>query len=313
MIRVLTDALTPIFAGLLLGYVAGIRGAMDNKHVQMLITYVMSFAVPASLFLAIATTPRSALREQIPTALVLILAYFVIYAVSFLWARQRGHLRASDSSVIALTMGFPNAAAVGLPLIASVFGSQATVTVATALAIGAMTVSPLTLAILEADRGGKGLSLTHLGVSLIRSLKRPVVWAPMLAVAVAVARVSLPSYVDRSLAVMGSSASGSALVLTGLVVSAQRFQLRANTLFAVFLKNALQPAVALLIAMLFHLSVPQTRYATLITAMPCGFFGTVFGEDFGSSPQIASSGLIASHALGIGTLAAWIAIVNHLG
>ena len=52
---------------------------------------------------------------------------------------------------------------------------------------------------------------------------------------------------------MGSAADGSALVLTGLVVSAQAFEIRGDTLIAVFLKNLLQPAVALGLALLIHL------------------------------------------------------------
>lgn len=63
MTRILADALVPIFVGLFLGYAAGLRGSMDNKHVKTLITFVMSFAVPSSLFLSIVTAPRMALRE----------------------------------------------------------------------------------------------------------------------------------------------------------------------------------------------------------------------------------------------------------
>lgn len=312
MATILADSLLPIFAGLLLGYFAGLRGAMDNAHVRTLITYVMSFAVPASLFLAIATTPRDVLRQQIPAALVLTLAYAVIYAVSFLWARKTEKLLPPESSVVALTLGFPNAAAVGLPLFASIFGAQSRVAVATALAIGSITISPITLAILEA--GGKGKSLSPGGIirSLAHSLKRPIVWVPLLAVVVSFTGMKFPSYVDKSLAVMGSSADGSALVLTGLVVSAQGFRFGADTLFAVLLKNAVQPALALVVALSIHLSITELRYVTLISAMPCGFFGEVFGKDFGAAPEVASSGLIASYALGVGSLAGWIAIVNHL-
>ena len=64
MTKVLADALVPIFAGLLLGYIAGLNGAMDNENVETLITFVMSFAIPCSLFLAIAGTPREALRSR---------------------------------------------------------------------------------------------------------------------------------------------------------------------------------------------------------------------------------------------------------
>ena len=71
---------------------------------------------------------------------------------------------------------------------------------------------------------------------------------------------------------MGSPADGSALVLTGLVVSAQKFEIGEDTLAAVFLKNALQPSLALGIALLIHLPVELMRYIIVISAMPCGFF-----------------------------------------
>jgi malonate transporter len=324
MTKVLADALVPIFAGLLLGYFAGLWRRMDNQNVRTLITFVMSFAIPCSLFLAIASTPRAALREQAAAGLVLAIVYAVLYAVSFVWTRSRENLNASDSSVIALTLGFPNSAAVGLPLLASVFGSRATVTVATSLAIGSITVSPITLAILERSRrgsagisgtglSGKSSALRQITLSLIHSCKRPIVWAPLLGLAFSCADLTLPSFIHRSLAVLGSAADGSALVLTGLVVSAQKFEIRGNTLIAVLLKNALQPAIALGICMLIHLNIEQTRYVTLISAMPCGFFGVVFGRDFDSNPKLASSGLIASYLVGVGSLAAWIVIVNHIG
>jgi malonate transporter and related proteins len=319
MTKVLGDALVPIFAGLLLGYFAGLWRRMDNQNVRTLITFVMSFAIPCSLFLAIASTPRTALREQAAAGLVLAIVYAVLYAVSFVWTRSREKLNASDSSVVALTLGFPNSAAVGLPLLASVFGSRATVTVATSLAIGSITVSPITLAILERSRrgsaglSGKSSALRQITLSLIHSCKRPIVWAPLLGLAFSCADLTLPSFIHRSLAVMGSAADGSALVLTGLVVSAQKFEIRGNTLIAVLLKNVFQPAIALGICMLIHLNIEQTRYVTLISAMPCGFFGVVFGRDFDSNPMLASSGLIASYLVGVGSLAAWIVIVNHIG
>ena len=314
MTKILADALMPIFAGLLLGYIAGLRGAMDNKNVQTLITFVMSFAIPSSMFLSIVTTSRAALLEQVPTAVVLLIAYAVLYVGTYFWSRYGAHLHVSDSSVVALTIAFPNSAAVGFSLLASVFGSRSAVAVATSIAIGSITISPITLAILEVNPNGSGVgfSLQRFITSIVHSFKRPIVWAPLLGLAISLAGLNLPSFMDRSLAVMGSAADGSALVLTGLVVSAQKFEIGGNIVIAVLLKNALQPAVALGFALLIHLSIDQIRYVTLISAIPCGFFGVVFGKNFNSSPAVASSGLIASYAIGVGTLAAWIVIVNHL-
>ncbi len=314
MTKTLADALVPIFAGLLLGYVGGLRGVMDNKNVQTLITFVMSFAIPCALFLAMINTPRAALYEQAPAAAAFTIVYVIIYAASFLWTNYGANLDPSDSSVVALTIGFPNSAAVGLPLLVTVFGPRSLVTVAISIAIGSITVSPITLAILEANQGVSkgGCTFRHIVMSLAHSLKRPIVWAPILGLVGSLAGMSLPSFIDRSVDVMAKSADGSALVLTGLVVSAQRFEIGGNTLVAVLLKNVLQPALALGVAMLIHLSVEQIRYITLISAIPCGFFGVVFGKGFGSSPKIASSGLIASYLIGVASLAAWIVIVNDL-
>jgi malonate transporter and related proteins len=315
MTKILADALAPIFAGLLLGYCAGLWRKMDNENVKTLITFAMSFAIPCSLFLAIAGTPRAALRGQAAPALVLATVYFVLYSISFLWTSSKENLNNADSSVVALTLGFPNSAAVGLPLLASVFGPQATVTVATSVAIGSITISPITLAMLESNgnRSHGGAALRAFAFSAARSFKKPIVWAPLLGLVFSCVGADLPSFIHRSLAVMGSASDGSALVLTGLVVSAQKFEIGKSTLIAAFLKNALQPAIALGVCLLFHLPAQQMRYVILISAMPCGFFGVVFGKGFGSSPKLASSGLIASYLLGIGTLAAWIVIVNHLG
>jgi malonate transporter and related proteins len=315
MTKILADALVPIFAGLLLGYIAGLRHAMDNQNVKTLITFVMSFAIPCSLFLAIAGTPRAALRDQAAPALVLAAVYFILYALSFLWTRSKEHLNNSDSSVVALTLGFPNSAAVGLPLLVSVFGPKSTVIVATSIAVGSITVSPITLALLESNGSGsaRGSELKTFVSAVARSFKKPIVWAPLLGLACSLAGAQFPSFVHRSLTLMGSASGGSALVLTGLVVSAQRFEIAWGTLVAVFLKNALQPAIALGVCLLFHLPAEQTRYIVLISAIPCGFFGPVFGKSFGSSPKLASSGLMASYLIGIGTLAVWMLIVNRLG
>jgi predicted permease len=313
MTNILADALVPIFAGLVLGYLAGRFRVMDNQNVRTITAFVMSFAVPAALFLAIARTPRGVLREQLPTAIVLAVVFVILYAISFAWTRFGVRLSSSDSSVIALTVSFPNSAAVGLPLLASVFGSQSAVTVATSLAVGSITVSSITLAILEAGRDNKGLSPRHFALALIRSFRSPVLWAPLLGLLLSCVEWKLPSFVDRSLAVMGRAADGSALVLTGLVVSAQKFEIGRKTFAVVLLKNAVQPALALGIALLIHLSHEQIRYVTLISALPCGFFGIVFGKSFGSNSNLASAGLIASYIIGVGTLAAWIIVVSHLG
>jgi malonate transporter len=314
MIRVLANSLVPIFAGLLLGYAAGLRKIVDNKDVKSLITFVMSFALPCSLFVTIARTPHHLLWSQGKVAVVLTIVYVAVFALTHFAAQSLGRDTAADSTVLALTLGFPNAAAVGLPFLLAVYGPQASVAVAVSVTIGAITISPITLAILESGTGaGKALSTAaRFRTSLWKAVKKPVVWAPVLGVLAVVIDFDMPTYVDESLAILGSATAGTALFLTGLVVSAQRFNLNWSVGWSVFAKNFIQPALCLEAARLASLPLEQTRYVVLISAIPCGFFGIVFGKGFNATPELASSSLIASYVVGVFTLAAWIVLLSHL-
>src|SRR5271156_2982898 len=183
MTLILLNALVPIFVGLLLGYVAGRRGTMDNLNVRNLIVLVMNFAIPCALFSTILGSSRADLLRHVPASLMLTLAFCVLYLISYIWARRGLGMSLSDASVLALTIGFPNSAAIALPLFRGAYGPEATVTAALSIAIGSITISPLTLALLEADKqsAGNGISIGRIFRSFPRALIRPVVWAPLLA------------------------------------------------------------------------------------------------------------------------------------
>lgn len=315
MLSILAFALIPIFFGLLLGYFAGIRKFVDNRDVHSLVRFVMNFALPCSLFTAIAHTDRGMLRSQGGLVAVLGLVYLALFFLTWFFERRMFRSSPADSAVLALTLGFPNATAVGIPLLDALYGPSAAAATAMGIAIGAVTISPITLAILERSTlKGHAISPgTQIGSSMWKAVKRPVVWAPVLGVLAALIQLHLPDFVNRSLTVMGNATAGAALFLTGLIVSAQRFRLDGRVIAAIMAKNLLQPALCLAVAWMIGLSVVETRYAVLIAAIPCGFFGLVFGKGFNSSPLTASSSLIFSYVFGIATLAGWIVLLGRLG
>jgi predicted permease len=314
LLALLADALLPIFAGLGLGYFAGLRKIVDNYNVKSLITFLMSFALPCYLFAAIARTSHTDLFGQKRLTVLLAIVYLATYAITYLGARLWNRSPASDSAVLALTLAFPNATAVGLPLLQSAYGSNAAVSCATAIAIGAVTISPITLAVLESATSADGaFSLaTRLCSAIWKAIKRPVVWAPVLGILAVLLRLKLTTPVDRTLTLFAGATAGVALFLTGLVVSAQHFNFDLRVCISVLAKNIGQPALCMGLARLLCLPLEQTRYVVLISAIPCGFFGVVFGKDFNSTPQIASSSLISSYIIGIFTLAGWIIFLSHL-
>ena len=121
-----------------------------------------------------------------------------------------------------------------------------------------------------ASPGGSsgGFAWSNIVNPLIRSVSRPIVWAPILGLGFAYSGLNLPSCANRSLATIGDTADGAALVLTGLVVSAQMFEIGAGIVLMLFLKFFVQPALALMIARLLSVPTEQLRYVTLMGAIP---------------------------------------------
>jgi malonate transporter and related proteins len=314
MIELLANSLVPIFVGLLFGYVAGLRKVVDNKDVKTLVSFLMTFALPCYLFVTMASTPRELLWGQAKPALVFAIVYVALFVAAYYASRNLGEDTAANSAALALTLGFPNAAAVGIPLLLAVYGPRSSVTVVIAVAVGAITVTPITLAILESgtSAGNTRSHAARVRASLWSALKNPVFWAPVLGVGIAVAKLNMPVYVEKGLSILGAATEGTALFVTGLIVSAQRFTMNWGVGWAVLAKNVIQPALCLAVRLPLAMPREQTRYVVLLNAIPCGFFGILFGEGFDATPAVASSSLIASTVLGIFTLAGWIIFLDRL-
>src|SRR5260221_6958336 len=154
MPHVILMALAPIFFVMALGFVAGRMRAIENHHVDALNALVMNFALPASLFVATASAPRSEMIAQGPLFAILGAVMLLLYLMWYLFQRPVSRTSKAEASLQALTVAFPNLAGVGLPIVSALLGPTETVPVAVALAAGSILVSPLTLLLLELS-GGK--------------------------------------------------------------------------------------------------------------------------------------------------------------
>jgi malonate transporter len=304
MIDVLLNALVPIFAVMALGYLAGWSRDVDNRHVTELNALVMDFALPASLFVATASTSRASLLAQWPLLLVFIVSMLALYALSYWMQRRLFGLGSSEASVQAINIALPNYAAAGLPLIIAVFGASDTIYVALSIATGSIVLSPLTLAILEANKATAG-GQRNLGVVLRaigRSLCKPIVLAPLAGVVFSLLGIPLPAAVSRSFQLIGQAAGGVALFLTGLILSAQPIELGPNVLSGALLKNFVHPALAIGLILTLPMDRDTARAAILLCALPSGFFGILFGLRYGLESHLAGSTLIVSSLASIVTL-----------
>jgi len=304
MITLVASALVPVFFVLALGYWAGWKRLVDNQQVRSLNVLVMNFTLPAALFIATAQTPRAELAEETNLIVVLAVSMWAIYAINYFLQRRVWAVGPGECSVRALTVGLPNYAAIGLPLLGSVLGPKSAVDVAIAIAAGSTLISPVTLVILAGQKAGSQSAsaahrLAHVGLHVIR---RPVVLGPVLGVAVSLAGWHLPPLSIRALNLVGQATPGAALFLTGLVLSAQPIRLDLPVFLGVLLKNLLQPLLAFAVVLLLGMTGPSARAAVLLTAIPAGFFGILFGLAHDVKSSTAGSTLALSSISAVVTL-----------
>lgn len=313
MLHIILLALAPIFFVMALGYGAGRLRIVDNRQVAGLNTLVMSFALPASLFAATAAAPRAQMLEQAPLFGILGGVMVLLYCAWYVLAHSLGRVSKPEASLQALTIAFPNLAGVGLPIAAAVLGPTGTVPLAVAIAAGSILVSPLTLILLEmnAATGANAPASPAAQVlhALRRALTKPVVLAPALGIALSLLDVKPGPVVDACLLLIGHTAAGGALFLTGLILSAQSFRLDWKVIAATGMADVVRPLLTA--AIVYALPVPSdvAKMAILLAAVPSGFFGILFAVNYRLDSAAAGSMVIASTVFSLVTLAIAIAVL----
>lgn len=310
----LINALVPIFAVMGLGYLAGRVRDVDNANVSSLNALVMDFALPASLFAATASAARPTLLAQWPAIVAMTVSMLTIYALAYLMQRRLFGLGAGEASVVANTIGVPNYAGAGLPLLVTVFGDSSRIDSALGIACATIVISPLTLVVLEArhthagTRGGSGATLRAIG----RALGKPIVLGPMLGMAFCLLGIPLAGSIRSSLHLIGQGAGGVALFLTGLILSAQPVNLGASVISGAILKNVLHPLLALALVLMLPIERETAREVVILCALPCGFFGVLFGLRYEVQSRAAGSLLIVSTLASAVTLTLALALIGRM-
>ena len=310
----IANALVPIFFGLSLGYLAGWRGIVDNKNVTGLNTFLLSYALPAALFLATAQTPRQMLSYHAKLFGILALSMILTFVAVLLIELKVFKFSLVDSAAITLTLALPNWVAVGLPLFLGLYGPQGAAPVAVAIVCGNLVAAPMSLLLLEAGgvHSNSTGALRRFGLSLLRTLMKPVVLGPILGVGISLAGYALPPVLIRSFGFFSQTAAGVALFVTGLILSRESVSLGANVSGGLALSLIAQPLLAFGLASVLKYPTQVARDAVLLMACPGGFLGVLFGVAYNARSLEAGSLLLLSSALSALTLSLVILLLPFI-
>lgn len=221
--------------------------------------------------------------------------------------------------MLTLTVALPNYAALGLPILGSVLGEGAStsLSVAVSIACGSVLMTPFCLLILEREKAlaageNSGSTLAMLPVLMWRSVKKPIVWGPLLGVVLSAIGIKMPDLLLASIKPLGLAATAAALFLTGVILSARKLQLNALIATSTIVKLLVQPFIAWGLVMLLGLHGSIAITAILMIALAAGFFGVVFGNRFGVQSPDAEAVLLLSSVLCILSLPLFITLTSGI-
>jgi predicted permease len=168
------------------------------------------------------------------------------------------------------------------------------------------------IAVLEARAKAAGSSPHSIATALFHSVCKPVVIAPVAGLVVALLGIHLDEVASHSLNLIGATTAGLACFVTGLVLSGQPLRLDATVAVGVLIKNIVLPLVAYAMALALGMSGETAREAILLTALPAGYFGMLFGLNFGVRSQAIGSTLTLSSLVSVITLTAAILLTSQM-
>lgn len=267
------SVLLPVLFVMALGYWAGRTKRFDADQIRGLNELVMTYAMPALMFVATVTTTRREMIAQAPFLLAILIAFLGLYLVVVLLSKRVLHHTLAEAGLHALLITFPSAAFFGIPIFKGLFGASSLLSIATTSVLASITIFPLTIVLLEigAHRSSGG-EVKELGAlirqGIVSSFSKPMVWASLLGVVLVLLDVDFPQEIDNMLSLIGSTTGGASLFLAGLIIATYSIKFSPEIIGNVLGKMVLQPVLMFALVALLGLKDPLAREGILICAMP---------------------------------------------
>jgi predicted permease len=296
----IVGALFPVFVVLALGYFAGKRNTFDEDQAAGFSKLALSFALPASLFVSMTEIPRELLLGQGRLVLALILSHVGLFVIAWIALRQVTLLRGTPSIIYSLMLATSATPVFGIAVLEPILGSSSAGAVAlVSLAIN-LTV-PLAVVLLEMDAAsrngasGTAISTTKLEATGLKAgLKSPLLWGPLLGIAVVVVKIHVLSAFTNSLELIGSASSGVAVFGVGLVLAAHPVRLSAGVVAGSLARVAVQATMLFVLLRLLLVQSPFSREALICCSFPLATAVVLFAAQYKSAQSEAASMLLIS-------------------
>ena len=341
--NILLSDILPIFVIMILGYLGGRLHKFDHDQMQGLNKVVLDIALPAALFVSITGATREMLFSDLTLTLVSLGVVIGMFMLSFLLCWKVFKHNIAEAGVCALIAGSPTIGFLGYAVLDPVFGTGTQTGLV--VAIVAIVVNAITIPIgmylvnkgenqMTAQNGGKtklaatGATAAAKGntpaapakknsslTAIVNALKQPVVWVPLLAVAIVLVGIRFPKELYPCFDLIAKANSGLAVFAAGIALSTVKFSLGKEILWNTFYRNLLTPAVGLAIGLLCGIHGEVLQMFVLAIALPPAFSGIIISSRYNIYVREGASTVAVSTLAFAATMPLWIVVtpmIEHM-
>lgn len=305
------DVVIPIFAIIVVGYLAVRFRLYPAEGVRGLIALVNNFLTPCLLF-------QSMLHADFGTAFNwgIILPFYAgalfsfvagqIIAVRFFGDRPGEGVSSGFSAM------FTNTVLLGIPILQRAYGDGALQVAFTIIALHASVLITIGMLTMELVRRDGAPILKALGVAAVRIVSNPLLWGIVLGVAGNVTNLTLSEPIEAFLTMMAAAVVPVALF--GLGGALNEYRLADNwsqALAMTVLKLVVHPFIAwVLMVPILHVEHDVARYGIILAAMPAGINAYVFATYYNRGVNVATNTILISTVLSVLTVSGWLYVVG---
>ncbi len=308
--QVILNTALPFFALIFCGYGAGRFGLLSPDAVAGVNSFVFYFALPVFIFNLMATAPLADVLNVKFMGIYLGVG-LTVYAASAISGRLLFSTRLGESAIQGASAVLGNTGYMGLPLVAAAFGNEAAIPLLLGLTLEAGVLIPLTITIIESDKGFGG-QWTKLVSSVAGSLVRnPLIIAILLGILVSGLSLDLPTPIANFTDLLGNAAGPCALFALGATLAAFPLStgLRQTSYMSAFKLLVHPAAMWLAMTQLFTVDPLWASVAILGASLPVAANVFILARQYDTHLERASSAILLSTMISVVTVSALLTIL----
>jgi malonate transporter and related proteins len=309
-LQTILNTALPFFALIFCGYGAGRFRLLSEASVAGVNAFVFYFALPAFIFNLLATSPLADVVNG-PFVAAYLGTGLVVFAVAAILGRLLFKVRRSEAALQGAAAVLGNTGYMGIPLVAAAFGDRAAIPLVLGLTLEATVLIPLTIILVEAQKGLDAGWSQLLGSVAGAMVRNPIIIAIFTGVLVSAMSLGLPTPIENFTDLLGRAAGPCALFALGATLTSFPISTGIGEVsYMTFFKLLVHPAaIWFATTRLFDVDPLWASVAILGASLPVAANVFIVARQYDTYVDRTSSAILVSTAISVVTVSALLTVL----